>query len=414
MGKNEHAEFPPSGLAKYIQCNGSWHEDRIRPKKDAGPAAARGVLLHEYVVRALTKGKAIVMELKDSVDRYQVLDCVNYLEDLIATFKGMHAVEYEKRVFLEDYGLPQVWGTSDVILYDHVDNILHVVDWKFGSSGIHYAGYNPQGLAYLAGALRLYPKAWKAHFHICQPPLNHKDSFDYDRKEIEDYVEHTIKKTVVGCMSANPEYNPSETACQWCIANVDCKAARQMNLAIAKKLFDEADTPAKIAKITPDELKYILDTSARLKQFLKNVDTYAKDMLRRGENVPGYKLVNGKTKREIYDPKAVEQYFNDHTTHTSADCYEVKFRSPAGFEQFDPGLKNDATFQGMIITTPGSPIMVKEGDKRPAIRPAHEALNVFEKYSDEDYEAQIKADMKGSKTKSIIKKPIRKKPIRKK
>ncbi len=415
MAKNEHSDFPPSNLSRFIICNGSWREEQSRPKKPAGKAAERGTLLHEYVVRAMSKGKAIVRELRDTEDRYQVLACVNYLDDLFATFKGMYAVEYERRVTLDDYGLPQVWGTSDVIIYDHVNHVLHVVDWKFGSSEMHYSYYNPQGMAYAAGAMSLYPKAHKVHFHMVQPPLEHMDSSDYDRKEIEDYVELTIKKAVVGCLSERPEYNPTKKGCQYCVANIDCEANRRFNLKLAKKLFDEANTPALITKLPEDELRYILDTESRLNLFIKNVKAHAEDLLRRGKEVPGYKLVNGRINRSYFDIHETEKWMVQNTEYSSTDCYEVKFKSPAAMEKMEGISKSNPEYAKLVLEKPGKPLLVKESDKRPALLPIAKTLDVFEKYSEEDYEAQMAADLKGKKVKKAPAKHIvAKKPRKKK
>lgn len=373
----EHARFSPSSLHRLSKCPASLMEAESRPPQEATEFAARGTLLHEYVVRARKKGPTVIQELKDREDRYHILACLEYIDKLVLTCKKMHSVELEKKVSLENFGLPQIWGTADVVMLDYYARKVHVVDWKFGKGIQVFAQNNQQGLAYLAGAAAEYQNFHDFTFHIVQPTKKHVDSFNITREDLEKHVEYVFKATVVKCLDKNPKYFPSNEACQWCPAKVDCVARKEHNESIAKKIFF---AKAKLPRVPKEELAEILSMEKDIKAYLKDIKDYAFGQLKNNKGFPNFKLVKGRVSRTYINESEAYDWFKENTDIPTDELYTTKFKTPASIEADYDYLKKDEEFQKLIYRKEGKLDIVPESHKKPAWKPEHAALNVFSKY----------------------------------
>lgn len=383
MSNQEHAPFSPSMLSMHLKCNASWQEKENRPEPEQTQYASKGSLLHDYVVRAYHKGKSIVQELKDSSDRIYVLQCLDYIDEVISHCAGPVEIFLEQRVSLEPYGLPLIWGTADVIISDRSSATVHVIDWKFGSGVQVFAPNNQQGIAYMAGAIVKYPAA-KAYFHIFQPTLSHVDSIDMDKNDIDDHVERVFKSLVVSCMADNPSYNPSVEACRFCRANIECVARHEHQLSLAQKVF--AVEPKELPSVSDEQIAEFLKIAPELTTYINNIKEYAYNRLKRGHKIPDFKLVQGRANRKFLDWKKMEEWMIANTIYSYSDFVTTKQKGPAGIEKLDKSLKSNPDFQALIYKGEGSLSVVPEKDKRAAYIPIHAASNVFKKYDDEDNE----------------------------
>ena len=134
----DHAKFSPSKMDTILSCPGSiTMEDAMREQGKLPPAseyAKHGTMLHSYTHESLVKGTEENLKDLEIDDRDAVLDCLNYYSILRKSFGHDNVTErYESLVTLKQWGLPEVWGTVDVLLKDNVTQHLHVIDWKFGS-----------------------------------------------------------------------------------------------------------------------------------------------------------------------------------------------------------------------------------------------------------------------------------------
>ena len=367
-----HAKFSPSQMSRVIQCPGSWIEHQVRDPQPPGPAAERGTKLHAYVVRAY-KDKSRVLEIKEEEDRLQVLQCLAYLENLESQCGRVHGVELERKVTLDKWGLPDIWGTSDVVVTDHAAKTVHVIDWKFGS-GVKVDAYrNAQGMCYMLGAAAEYDYEY-FHFHVVQPAISHFDSYEIERKELLAYGEDVLKLAVVRAYEDEPEYWPSTSACQWCIAAVDCKARYELSCKVADQVFN---LKGKGQSVDAEQVASLLKDADKVIQHLNKIKTWAYGTLKMGKSVPGYKLISGKrgNRKSIDDDKTV-----GYLTAKGIDpskIFDVKLKSPAALEKIDKKLKKDEEFNKLFAFGPTSLKVVPDDHPKAAWSPVHAACSAF-------------------------------------
>lgn len=381
---SEHSIFPPSAMYRLITCPASWRETQSRPEEPQSEYAAHGSMLHEFVPRAYKEGKHIVQELEEREDRSYVLDCVEYLQMLIASCNGLHELKFESKVTLERFGLAEVWGTADITLIDHYNKHVHVIDWKFGSGVQVFAEQNEQCMTYAAGTLTKALMDYDYTIHIVQPPLSYEGTFQTTAKELASFVENVIKRAVAEAKSKSPSYGPSKKACQFCPARFDCIARYKQGLNKAKEVFKMHN---KLPKVTPEEIANVLDLIPELKQFIKDIQVVAQQKLQNGTPIPGYKMVHGKGSREWVDEKQLVKWLLSETELEADDLYKSQLKSPAQIEKLDSTLKKDKDFIKHYRKLKGNAIMVDESDPREAIKPEVEAAKVFTAFKPKDENA---------------------------
>lgn len=377
--EHEHAKFSPSTLRRTILCNGSWKEMQERPETPQSEFAKRGSLLHEYVHKAYTEGKHVVSEIENITDRYQVLECLEYLETLSFSFHSVYDIALEEKVYLEklDPSFKDVWGTADVVIYDPHTATLYVIDWKFGKGVKEFAFENPQGLAYLAGSLVKFPKTVNLEFHIFQPSLDHVDVYKTTVPGISKFLEEQLKPAIKGALSDNPTYSPSVTACKFCVAKIDCPYRHKANVEAAQEVFKMYSN---LPKVKPEELRTFLDTADELKSYIKAIQDHIRDSLRKGDPIPGYKLVYGRANRTWADKKAAVKWLLENTNLTEKEIFKSEFRGPAAIEKADKTLKNDEEFAALVIKPEGKITIAKDADTRQEVTPSTEAVKAFAEY----------------------------------
>ena len=134
--------------------------------------------------------------------------------------------------------------------------------------------------------------------------------------------------------------------------------------------FDELDN-VKPDTLTERELKVILDNAKLIKSWLDAVESHIFDMLNRGQNFDGYKLVEGRSTRSWQDENKAALVLESKLDKEV--LYTQKLISPAQAEKL---LKSDKTILSELISkSEGKPTLVQSCDKRIALNNA----NVFDK-----------------------------------
>ena len=169
--------------------------------------------------------------------------------------------------------------------------------------------------------------------------------------------------TVAAIRSGNVAFNPSPETCRWCKGADDCPAYAQAALALARADFTTA--AAEQPAITPELVAQVYPQLGLLEGFLEKIKAKAFELASQG-NLPGYKLVEGRGRREWDDESAVIRLI----TGMGADPYETKLLSPAKAEKLGEDIKQ--AIQSHIRRLPGNPVVAPETDKRPAITTAQQ------------------------------------------
>lgn len=327
-----------------------------------------------------------------------VQTCIDYCLDL----KGDDGVLFaDIRVNYSSYlnvAEDSAWGTADVIIA-RGDELI-VVDFKYGRGVEVDAEGNPQMSLYGLGALQAY-QGLVADFNrvrlaISQPRVKSAPSeWDCTVDELEDWGRSTARSAVGSCIQAHllvPRVHdevriepvwaatflrPAEKACKFCKAKATCPALRDVvadtvgvSAASVDEFMDqEIDQPNAASEDT--WLSACLDKVDLIEDWCKSVRAEVERRLLKGDNVPGYKLVQGKKgNRQWADAKAAEEALKAMRVKLE-DMYDMKVISPTSAEKLAKagtiGPRQWPKLQGLITQNEGKPHVAPDSDPRQAL-----------------------------------------------
>ena len=120
------------------------------------------------------------------------------------------------------------------------------------------------------------------------------------------------------------------------------------------------------AELTPEELAKALENAEFLQDWAKDVQEYALKSLLKGEEIPGWKAVHGRSIRRFTDTEAAFKAIIGSGID-EAMLYERKPLTLAAVEKM-MGKQSFADVAGAFVETPpGKPTLAPANDKRKAI-----------------------------------------------
>ncbi len=364
----EHSDFSPSKLSRIIKCSGSVSLIKsLEPKEEElKDYTIEGIMLHEVIA------KCLIEAYNNQLPEYNELSKEH--KGLIDICKNVVKEIYNKEMFSYkgiELKIPNiletgVFGTSDLVI--RTNNALHIFDWKFGGSIEVYPENNYQLMAYAIGAAYLLSKDpfyefSKIKLHIVQPRFSPSHKVHETSMEVLQYwLDYVLIPALDDAKSQNPSFNAGEEQCRWCDASSVCKHNIEYNTYSAGKAFAVAKTiENKVA--TKDHIVNVLDKTKALTNYLKEIKSYALSLLLNGEEIPGYKLVNGRATRYWLNEDSVFDYLSSQELEDE-EIFEKKIISPAKAEKLNGHFKKDKYFKTLIGKILGNPIIAKESDRR--------------------------------------------------
>lgn len=350
---SDHAKLSPSAAARWMRCPGSVALTANMPDVTS-TYAEEGTLAHTLAEVCLNNnidtadliGSEYTDEMRGYVQRH-----LDYVRDIA----GDNKIFTEKRLDLGEY-IPGGFGTADVLIIDKKNATLHVIDLKYGMGKVD-AKDNEQLYIYALGAIsKIRDMILSVVVHISQPRLGHYDSHGMWVHELDEFS-FTVAKAAALCETDNAPLNPSEKACQWCLARATCTALYQHTTDIVGEDFDML-TPAK--QLTDAQLKAVLDNKGLIEKWLKAIEAEVFSRVERGESFPGYKMVEGRSVRKWTDnaEEVLVKLLGD-------EAYEKKLANITTVEK-KLGKKHLAEL-GITVKPEGKPTMVPDTDSRQAV-----------------------------------------------
>lgn len=383
----EHSNFSPSRLHRIIKCPGSVELidsltiTKTIPKETVSTYAAEGTRLHGLTENYFMQG-SIALKNLEIEDKYLITECIDYLGTVIAS-KGHQSLDLysERKVTLENWGIPDVWGTLDYTVIDPIKRHIDIFDWKFGSGVTVYAEENPQLLAYAAGAIKWPTTINSITLHIVQPAIEHFDSWNLTTNDLYEWVHGVLAIAINKTISCH-EFYPGDEQCRFCEAKNHCRARFDFVQDMAVKLFKANETLATCPK--PEELIKLLEQAPLVEKTVKDIYNYVQREMEKGIHYPGLKLVYGRSNRAWIDEKETIKWLAENTN--IEELYNSKLKSPAMLEKELKALKSNDEFKKLYHNPQGKVTVVSENDKREAIKVSADttAVDVFKDYQDPD------------------------------
>lgn len=392
-----HALLSASSSKQWLHCPPSVRLQEGFPN-ESSVYAAEGTFAHEiceYKVRKYLKErvKRPQSEEYDTEEIEQITDI--YAEFVISIIEKMKENGCEPLAFVEErvnysHIAPSGFGTADMLIIGKDENgkgLLHVCDFKTGKGVFVDADHNSQMMLYALGGLAAYGFLYDietVRMSIIQPRLDNISTFECSVQELEEWGE-SIRPIAKLAYEGKGEQKPGDW-CRFCRAKPVCKACADEALALCREDFldldvgalsddteesdttapYEADTRTAVFKqpglIPISELAEILPTLNRIASWIEAVFAFvSSESINHGILIPGYKVVEGRSKRVFTDIKAV---VDTAVQNGYTDLYKQTLITLTEFEKMMGKKKFNELLGQYVAKPPGKLALVPESDPR--------------------------------------------------
>ena len=385
----KHARLSASGSQRWLACPGAILLEESYPEDVVSEFAEYGTAGHQLAQLCLEKerpatlfegqvfnksenfpeGFKVDTEMADAVQTY--LDYCNSL--------GEGETHIEKRVDFSLY-VNEGFGTADFIKVK--DNEIHVVDLKMGKGVKVNAINNTQGMLYALGVV------WDSkladndivHIAIVQPRLDHISEWSLTVNALLTWGADSVRPRAEQAWNGEPIFNPGETQCRFCKAKPTCKALAEHSLKTAMDTFTDIPTEEDLKEVhtlTHAEIGALLPRVNTLVNWAKSLEAHAFSELDKGEKIPGYKLVMGRSgNRKWTNEDDIERKLTQMGVRKS-EMFSKKLLTPAQMCKIIKKKDLSVTQIETYWNSPeGKPTIAVESDSRDEIWPSTDFTDI--------------------------------------
>ena len=373
MPPEKHATLGASKAHQWMACPPSarWEEQFTDP----GPseAAQEGTVAHALAEDHLSKvlvGKKVTTPKKlrenplyrPAMEEHVATYCDAVMETMTSLQSHDPIIYLEQRLDLSKW-IPEGFGTADCILI--ADGVLHVFDFKYGKGVPVSAEENPQLKLYGLGAIAEFECLYDIKdvvLHIVQPRLDSITEWGVSREVLEKWGEFIVKPVAQQAFDGDGEFNPGEDQCRWCLCKNACRAYNTYMLDNCKARFNDLGEERLPNELSAKEIADLLGVVDEIKRWITSVSDYALDQaLNHDVSYPGYKLVEGTSRRKITDEAKVISLLDDHGFTTEKTC---KLKGITDLEELVGKKQLQDIIGDYVVKPPGKPTLAPESDKR--------------------------------------------------
>ena len=368
-----HAFLSASSAHRWMKCTRS--PDMCAGLKErASPYAKEGTDAH-----SLCEHKVLVALGRDSPDPTESLDyfdkemddCSDEYRNFVmeqVTDAASHCddplVLVEARLDFSRW-VPEAFGTGDCVIV--ADDLLTVIDFKYGVGVLVDAEGNPQMRCYALGALDAYGNLYDiktVRMCIFQPRRDHVSISEMSVDDLKKWASDELAPKARMAWNGEGEFVPGDH-CIFCNAKAVCRARAEYNLAVAEYELALPD------RLSDDEIAAILGRIDELTAWASDVKDYALTQALSGTKYPGYKVVEGRSVRKYTDEDAVAKAVEK----AGFDPYEKKVKGITLMTKELGKKRFSELLDGLVYKPPGKPVLAPEDDKRPEMNMIDEAFN---------------------------------------
>ena len=260
----------------------------------------------------------------------------------------------EKLVFSK--WVPEGFGTGDCVII--ADDVLHIIDFKYGLGVLVDADENPQMMCYALGAIDQYEYLYDIRtvkLTIFQPRRDNISTFEISKDDLITWAETVLKPTAALAYNGEGEFKAGDH-CQFCKVKATCRKRAEHNMELAAYDFQEP------AMLDEAEIAAILPRIDDLTSWANDIKDYALQQALSGVEYEGFKVVEGKSNRRYSDENAVAAKVQE----AGFDPYEKKLLGITAMTSLLGKKKFEELLSALITKPQGKPTLVPESDKRPA------------------------------------------------
>lgn len=252
------------------------------------------------------------------------------------------------------------FGTGDCVIV--ADDLLHIIDFKYGLGVLVSATENPQLKCYALGAVDTFGNLYdirRIKLSIYQPRRGNVDTYEMTKEHLMKWADEVLAPTAKLAYEGLGDFKAGEH-CKFCKVKATCRKRAEYSMELAKYDFAEPAT------LGTDEIAEILPRAETLVSWADDVKAYALQQALSGEHYPGYKLVEGRSVRKYADEAAVARKVED----AGYEPYEKKLLGITAMQKQLGKKKFEELLSGLVIKPEGKPVLVPDTDKRPEYNPA--------------------------------------------
>lgn len=387
--QRSHALLSASGANRWLNCTPSAKLEEEFGEKKSSVYAQEGTVAHELselylsrdVLQAITEDEFNVrLEelMSNELFTDEMLDVVPIYTDYCTeqfteakTINPLAVMEIEQKLDLTEY-VPESFGTADCIIIN--DDVMEVIDLKYGKGVPVYATWNKQLMLYGLGALRKYDTMYdivKVKLTIVQPRINNISTFEITVEELIKWAIEELKPKADLAFAGQGKLEAGDW-CRFCSVKNKCRKLYEQQIEIAKYEFSEPEL------LTDEEIADILARAPKLVEWANSILEYAQERAINENKVwPGFKLVEGRSIRKWVDnEQLIEEALMEKGKLIEDEIYNQKLKSITDIERLVGKKKFSELFSDLVIKPQGKPTLVPISDKRPALG-VEDAINDF-------------------------------------
>ena len=373
MPPEKHAVLSASSAHRWLNCTPSALLEQLFPGRESN-AAAEGTAAHALCEHKLRR--ALKMQSRKPHSKYHSDEMDEhtdaYVQFVLETLEEARQTCPDPVLLMEqrlDFSswVPGGFGTGDCIII--ADDLLYIIDFKYGQGVLVEAVQNPQMMLYALGAINAFGCLYdinRVAMTIYQPRCANVSTWEIPVTQLQNWAEHELVPRALLAAAGEGDFCPGEW-CRFCRAAVKCKARAEEKLDLVR--YEFADPPL----LSDEDIAAILPSLDDLTHWAADIANYAEEAaINQGKVWPGFKVVEGRTVRRYTDENAV---INAARDAGYKDIFSKKLLSITAMEKL-MGRESFNTVLGHLIEKPtGLPTLVPESDKRPAIDTVNNDFN---------------------------------------
>jgi hypothetical protein len=375
-----HALLSASGASRWINCTPSAKLEDEYGERKSSTYAQEGTLAHELSELYLLKdtlGRINEQDFNNRLEEIMANDLfseemlgvvplyTDYCADSLAEAKAVNplaVMEIEQKLDLTEY-VPESFGTADCVIIN--DNLMEVIDLKYGKGVPVYAEWNKQLMLYALGALREYDTMYdisEVRVTIVQPRINNISSWQISVEELKKWADEELKPKADLAFEGKGELNAGDW-CRFCAVRNQCRKLYEQQLEIAKHEFAAPEL------LTDEEIADIVRRTPKLIEWANSIAEYAQTKtLNENKEWPGLKLVEGISRRKwIDEDKAMDAIFARCPELSEDEILTAKLKPITSIEKIIGKARFAEILSDVVIKPQGKPTLVPLEDKRPAM-----------------------------------------------
>lgn len=366
----KHALLSPSSAHRWLNCTPSAVAES-KLSEESSEFADEGSLAHalcawklnvtlgrgtkeaeEEIAQLTAKG----YECDGEMDAY----AESYNEFVMGVYQteggeGVAEIHIETLMDLATWA-PQSFGTSDAVVVGR--DTIHVIDFKYGKGVEVSAANNPQMRLYALGAMEEFGverKILKYVTHIFQPRISNYSSEEISAEELFMWGQEYMRPMAdvafrgLGVRSAG-------SWCRFCSASMGCPALDLLAMTASSIPVDSMSAEG-LGNVC-------LPMTGPLEQWIDNVKEAALKYMMDGTPVPGYKVVESRTKRKISDPGKLTGILRGLGYKDEMFMKAPELRTLTALEKLVGKKLFGEVAKDCVVKDPGKPTVAPESDRR--------------------------------------------------